>query len=436
MAAEHTKPSALIFGGLNTCSRALAAFLVPVDGESKVSLLRIVDKYSVHPATTYIGPEFTKVLENPEVEYRQANLTVAGGRNPDACPAIESAFEPPAGKPPFDYVFDFTGEVRNDRSELIQISSTFAIARLLGLEAAKRKVKAYIRIQQPFYETSAKHPAVETEDVKPVEAMGIWWHESLRMLASIADLNLVILRVGFVYGPYTNFGNTVSESIPEVISAMTVASVYGYLDKPMKSMWSPGKNPTNTVHVDDIAGGAWTCATWIADKGRTAADQIAGVKLVFHNDKGKVKEVQGMTPHDQTPVAPLFNLVDDSKSTLVSTGKTISSVFGTTFEFFNLVESTVFKLMDDLEDINEHHVEGWTEMLMESVPPITNTPLSAYMDKYTLDKHIVSFDNTKIKQVLGYQLLRPEFNHDNIKEVVDKWKQEGVWPNVTKSSST
>ncbi|KAH9484181.1 hypothetical protein JR316_0003661 [Psilocybe cubensis] len=417
MAAEHPMPSALIFGGLNTCSRALAAFLVPLDGEAKVSFLRIVDKYSVHPATTYIGPEFTKVLANPNVEYRQANLTVPA--------AIQSAFDPPAGKPAFDYVFDFTGEVRNDRSELIQISNTFGIARLLGLEAANRKVKAYVRIQQPFYETSAKAPAAESEDVKPVEAMGIWWHESLRMLASIPDLNLVVLRIGFVYGPYTNFGT--------IISAMTVASVYGYLDKPMKSMWSPGKNPTNTVHIDDVAGGAWACAVWMATKGRSAADQEAGVKIPFHNDKGKVKEVQGMTPPEQTPIAPLFNLVDDSKSTLVSTGKTISSFFGTTFEFFNIVESTVFKLMDDLEDINEHHVEGWTEMLTESVPPITNTPLSAYMDKYTLDKHTVSFDNTKIKQVLGYQLLRPEFNHDNIKEVVDKWKAEGCWPNASKS---
>lgn len=66
--------------------------------------MRIVDKFSVVPPTTYvstaievltasdvrwltiaiqthfnryIGAEFPKVLEKPEVEYRQANLTVA-----------------------------------------------------------------------------------------------------------------------------------------------------------------------------------------------------------------------------------------------------------------------------------------------------------------------------------------------------------------------
>ncbi|KAF8906006.1 hypothetical protein CPB84DRAFT_1745212 [Gymnopilus junonius] len=419
MAAESTKPSVLIFGGLNTCSRALAAFLVPLEGEAKVSNLRIVDKYSVHPPTTYIGPEFTKVLGKTQVEYRQANLTVAT--------AIQSAFDPPEEKSDFEYVFDFTGEVRNDRSELIQINTTFNTARLLGLEASKRNVKAYVRIQHPFYETSGKTAALETDDVKPAETMGIWWHESLRMLASIKNLNLVILRIGFVYGPYTNFGN--------IASAITVASVYGYMKKPMKSMWSPGKNPTNSVHVDDVAGAAWACANWTASQGRKAAETLAGVAVHFHNDKSKVKEVEGMIPHDQNPVAPLFNLVDDSNSTLVSTGKMISSFFGTPFEFFNLVESTVFKFVDDLEDINEQHVEGWTEMLLNSNPPITNTPVSAYMDKYTLDKHVVGLDNSKIKQVIGYKLLRPEFNHENIKKIIDKWKEEGVWPNAPNRSA-
>ena len=94
-----------------------------------------------------------------------------------------------------------------------------------------------------------------------------------------------------------------------MISAITVASVYGYMQKPMKSMWSPGKNPTNTVHVEDVAGGAWACANWIANRGRKEADQLAGVPIPFHNDKAKVKEVEGMLPHDENPVAPIFNLV-------------------------------------------------------------------------------------------------------------------------------
>jgi len=83
---------------------------------------------------------------------------------------------------------------------------------------------------------------------------------------------------------------------------------------------------------------------------------------------------------------------------------------------------------DSVEDINEHHVGGWTEMLQKSKPPIPNTPLSAYMDKYALEKHIVAFDSTKVKNVVGYKLKRPHFNHETVKEVVDRWKEEGSWP--------
>jgi hypothetical protein len=71
-------------------------------------------------------------------------------------------------------------------------------------------------------------------------------------------------------------------------------------------------------------------------------------------------------------------------------------------------------------------------MITTSNPPIPNTPLSAYMDNYALAKHVVSFNNGKIKGVVEYELTRPEFNHENLKEIVAKWKAEGSWPNLEK----
>ena len=67
-------------------------------------------------------------------------------------------------------------------------------------------------------------------------------------------------------------------------------------------------------------------------------------------------------------------------------------------------------------------------MIQSSNPPIPNTPLSAYMDKYALAKHVVALNNTKIKEVVGYKLKYPQFSHDTVREVVDKWKAEGSWP--------
>lgn len=75
--------------------------------------------------------------------------------------------------------------------------------------------------------------------------------------------------------------------------------------------WSPGKNPTNTVHVVDVAGAALALARWLAPLGRKEADKLAGESIPFHNDKSKVKGMEDAVPYNQKVVAPLFNLVGD-----------------------------------------------------------------------------------------------------------------------------
>lgn len=415
------KPSVLVFGGLNTYSRALACYLVPKDGAPLVSHIRIVDKFSVHPPTTYLGAEFPEVLKKPEIEYKQANLTNQS--------IIPSLFDPPEGHGPYDYVFDLTGEVRQDRTEMIQITTTCNVARLLGTEAAKRKVKAYVRLTLPYYKTADKGPFDEKQDPKPNGTCGTWWHETQRILANIEDLNLVIVRAGLGYGPYINFG-----ILPTFI---TVAAVYGDMKKPMKSLWSPGKQPNHTVHSEDVAAGIFACAQWMAPLGRAAANAKAGETIPFHNDKSKVAEVEGMPAADKTVTAPLFNLVDDSQATLFEIGQISTSFFNTQFEFFNFIENALFKvgstfnIKDDIvEEINEDHVGHWTQMLLKANPPLPNTPLSAYMDKYQLEKIVVGMSNEKIKSVVGYQLRKPKYNHDTIKECIDTWKAEGSWPTL------
>jgi hypothetical protein len=64
---------------------------------------------------------------------------------------------------------------------------TCNVARLIGLEAARRKVKAYVRLQHPFYDTPEKGAANEEIDIKPAGTLGIWWHEALRVLGAIEE---------------------------------------------------------------------------------------------------------------------------------------------------------------------------------------------------------------------------------------------------------
>ena len=129
----------------------------------------------------YIGPQFPRILVKPSVEYTQTNLTIPGGPYlPLALlppfylryvAMVQAVFEPEEGQTPFDYVFDLTGEVRTERLEevlmhfanydhywgdKIHVEHTFNISRLCALEAAKRKVKAYVRLQQPCYDCPEK----------------------------------------------------------------------------------------------------------------------------------------------------------------------------------------------------------------------------------------------------------------------------------------
>jgi hypothetical protein len=88
------------------------------------------------------------------------------------------------------------------------------------------------------------------------------------------------------------------------------------------------------------------------------------------------------------------------------------------------------KLDDLVEEINEHHVGTWTQMLQNSNTPIMHSALDAYMDKYALSRHKLAYSNNKIKNIIGYQLKYPLFNHETLKEVVEKWKDEGTWPRL------
>ena len=100
----------------------------------------------------------------------------------------------------------------------------------------------------------------------------------------------------------------------------------------------------HTVHVEDVAGALWACAVWINRQGREQAIALAGEKIPFHNEKSKAKEVDGVASPDAQPVAPLFNLVDDSETTLAKGGSMITEYFGTTFEFYSNFETTIAKV--------------------------------------------------------------------------------------------
>ncbi|CAE6401513.1 unnamed protein product [Rhizoctonia solani] len=399
-------------------SKPNVLILVPENGEPLVSNLRIADKVSVNPPTTYIGSAARRALENPVVQYQQANLKIPT--------VVSKVFDPPEGQEPYSYVFDCTGELSYMREDPVQIDFTAMIAHLIGTEAARRGVKAYVRLTHPFYDTSIeKVTHDERERIKPLGTRGTWWHETLRILASIENLNLVILRIGAIYGPGNNWGI--------ITPRIALGPVYKHLNIEMKYLWSGGLR-LNTIHVDDVAGAAWACAKWVAERGRVKANEEAGEEIHFFNDRAKCSQVPFVPPPASVPVAPLFNLVDDSDSTQQTIGQLIASMFDVKFGFHGFIMNTLAKV--DLEamiqDINDMHVSTWFTLCQNSTPPIPPTgPISLFNESHSFGMHSVAYSNTKFKRIIPYTLAHPQFNREEVQATIDSFKAEGNWPNST-----
>lgn len=82
-----------------------------------------------------------------------------------------------------------------------------------------------------------------------------------------------------------------------------------------------------------------------------------------------------------------------------------------------------------VEDINEEHMTPWTEIIQTSNPPVPNTPLTAFIDPHKLAKSSVAYSNQKVKNILGYTFRHPKFNADEVRAVIDSFREEGTWPN-------
>ncbi|KAJ1307224.1 hypothetical protein OPQ81_001338 [Rhizoctonia solani] len=405
-----SKPNVLIVGGMNQCAKSLITYLVPDNGEPLVSGLRIADKVSVNPPTTYLGSGVKRALTNPIVQYHQANLKI---------PAVVSKmFDPPEGQEPYSYVFDCTGELSYMREDPVQIDFTAMIAHTVGTEAARRGVKAYVRLTHPFLRYLTRK-----DKIKPLGTRGTWWHETLRILASIQDLNLVILRIGAIYGPGNNWGI--------ITPRIALGPVYKHLGLEMKYLWSGGVR-LNTIHVDDVAGAMWACAKWMAERGRAQANAEAGEELHFFNDKAKCSEVSFVPPTTSVPVAPLFNLVDDSDSTQQTIGQLIANMFDIKFGFHGFFMNTLAKVDLDnmIQDINDMHVSTWFTLCQTSNPPIPPTgPISLFNEAHSFGLHSIAYSNAKFKRIIPYTLAHPQFNREEVEATIESFKAEGNWPN-------
>ncbi|BEI94782.1 uncharacterized protein CcaverHIS019_0703630 [Cutaneotrichosporon cavernicola] len=432
---------ALILGGTATVSLPLAASLLKLGAV----YVRIADRFSVDPPTCYIDPIFKVLLRDPRVEYRQSNLA-----NVEKYPSL---FEPPAEGTNwhrFDVVFDLTGEMNYDKPEVIHITNTYRVAVGLAsyandLDTVHRPL-AYVRLQMPFYEmkSGSSKGHGEGDKLKPDGVRGRWWHEALRGIAKLPNLNSGVVRCAAWYGP----GRWDAEVIPRLV----VGHVYSYLDEEMKFLYNSDLR-INTVHSTDVGRAMYLTALWLMQTPRDQVLKEAGTELYFPFEKEKSsksmstmfrgkkttvdaewRSIKTVVPEEELPVVPMFNVVDDGDSTQESIAKAVADVWNVKYGFMSTTIMTLVAQFakndfeEMVEDVNEKHVDAWANMLSASSPPIASTPISPFLDAHSFRKTPIHLDGSRAKRVLGFKPTKPRVDVNELRKISQGFQKDKIWP--------
>ena len=211
----------------------------------------------------------------------------------------------------------------------------------------------------------------------------------------LCRLNLVIVRLPHVYGPYAS---------QWVATALCMARVYKALESEMKWLWTKDLR-TNTAHIHDVVRALWAVADWYDAKGKVNWDE---------SSMGKI---------------PIFNVVDHGCTTQGTMADIIGEIFGIETGFQGQLISTFAKLNLDsvVDDVNDELLGPWSDLLEEA--GITKPgPLTPFMEKELLKDTDLSMDGSRLEQVVGFEYERPKMTKELIEEVIESYKKMNWWP--------
>jgi len=203
--------------------------------------------------------------------------------------------------------------------------------------------------------------------------------ESLR---GMSNLPLIIVRPSIVYGP-----GDVSGISPRIITA----AVYKHLKEKMKFLWT-GDLRMSTVHVRDVCAALWHLSqnanvgtTWnLADKNDTNQEKI------------------------NTILEHIFQIKTGFLGSMIS-------------------KAASLKLKMVTEEINDKHLKPWSDLCKKAGIP--NTPLTPYIDQELLYNNSFSVDGSHIESI-GFQYRYPHMTEELVKEQLDYYVNQNLFPNV------
>nr|XP_019001896.1 uncharacterized protein I203_05606 [Kwoniella mangroviensis CBS 8507]OCF65357.1 hypothetical protein I203_05606 [Kwoniella mangroviensis CBS 8507] len=428
--ALELPPLILILGGTTTIARTLSQYLL--DPKSpKASFVRLADRFSVSPPTTYLDKSFLSLLnsDTSKLEYKQVNLLNTSKYTELFTPPKEFKGTKllPRGKGDFegfDIVFDLTGELGYDKPEILQISNTYQTALSLATSASTLptnfKPKAYVRLTFPFYAQkslpSSSPGHSESTELTPDGVRGRWWAETLRGIGNL-DLNFGVIRCAAWYGRGAYLG--------EIVPRLVVGHVYQYLKEEMKFLYNSDLR-VNTVHSLDVAQSLYLLSLYLLYKPRSEVLKESAINVPFTFS----------TPSSSVAI-PLFNVVDENDSTQGSLAKIVAETWSIKFGFLNSAMASLVQqfakndFTEMVEDVNEMHVEAWSKMLASSDPPIESSPITPFLDEHAFRKMSICLDGSKAKRLLGFKPIHPRVEVSELKEIVKEFQEDRLWPKLS-----
>lgn len=357
------KPSVLVLGGAGFIGRNLVVHLIENDLASEV---RVADKAILQ--TSYLTERQQAAFD--KVEFVQANLAK------DAF--VAKAFNREAG--PFDMVFNCAAMTKFGQDELVYQENVFDVAIKCAKKAAELGCKRFIEISTAQVYAADKKPTSEDGKLKPWTAIANMKLRVETELASIPNLDFVIVRPATVYGSSDRLG---------LMPRLIVGAVYKHLGETMKLLWTE-KLRLNTVHVEDVCAALWV----IAEKGT----------------KGEA-----------------YNLCDKADTTQGSLNDLLTQLFGIKTGFFGSMLSNVARLNMSaaVQESNEKHMQPWSDMCRSA--DISNTPLSPYLDKELLYNNSLAVDGSKVES-LGFEYRWPHPTIEELRRIVEEAIAQKIFP--------
>lgn len=287
----------------------------------------------------------------------------------------------------------------------------------VGKECARRKIKCYVESSTGMVYKPDSTPRKESDKLKPWSKLAKWKQQAEEDLAKIEGLNLLVLRVAHVYGPYTR---------KFLSTALCMARVYQSLGKEMKWLWKESLK-TNTVHVDDVVRALWTGVEWYCKGTELPRKPTPIFNIVDHGNTCKFRHPCLSTKlHFSRYSSPLTK---DGIEAQGMTAKLVHDLFKIETGFHSTLISAFARLNLDhvVDEVNDETLDPWAELQTKSGIS-QNNPLTPFMEKELLKDADLCLDGSLFEREANFTYTHDKVTKEDLEQIVESYKTMGWWP--------